>query len=594
MKNKLITAITFLIVLSTIGFAGCGDKQAETSQKQITEVTRGNLVITVPADGNLELPEVRNLFFDTSAFTPPYSSVITWEPPDLEEGKFVREGTLLAKLDNTYQKKNVAIAQYDVELAMNELVEKIHPALMGYPGTYPDTSTVLRVEQAQDELAQMQKFLEQGKFQEAAAELRLATHDLDASYKMLNVPQITMSLQGYSDILGTPVENYPDISRAIKLLEQDLSRLAEIQTLIGNGDYEDAKTELKAAQSKLKETHLLVKSLSGRIRVSQRIGECCQQQAGQSSGTSTGLMPLPYPDTSSALDWLKQVEQGLQKIQTCKENESCDELELATLLRMAQHDVDMSRTILEDNELIFRGGLNLKALRTANLNFQKAEQTLEKAKESISRTEILAPFDGIIENINLKEGDSIGQRFSVTGEPVESYVVRLVNTKDWKMEGVVDEIDIFKVKVGQEVIITVDAMPSVELKGKVTFISPFGTQTTGVVEFDVSIALEPDSVVTALEAVRAKENEKRGGLTATADIIVEKHENVLLIPNRSIKGSPGDYWVEVVLDEKTMTTEKRQVELGAQNERLSEVISGLSEGEKIIVEATRGRLPTSL
>ena len=568
MKNKLITAITFLIVLSTIGFAGCGDKQAETSQKQITEVTRGNLVITVPADGNLDMPRDVQLKFGTPG---------TVKAIYVEEGQKVKEGTLLATLDDTTQKLAIASAQYNVELAMNELVEKIHPALMGYPGTYPDTSTVLRVEQAQDELAQMQKFLEQGKFQEAAAELRLATHDLDASYKMLNVPEITMSLYGHSDILGTLVENYPDISRAIKLLEQDLARLAEIQTLIENGDYENAKVELKTAQNKLKETHLLVKSLSGRIRVSQRIGACCQQLAGQKPGTSTGLMPLPYPDTSTSLAWIRQVEEELQKIQRCKDSDSCDALELSTLLRMAQHDVAMSQTILENNELIFLSGLNLKALRGYNLNLQIAEQELKRYKDELMKTEILAPFDGTVVDIGVKENDQLSA-FDYSSKTA----VYLVDTRTVEMDGVVDEIDIYKVKVGEEATIIVDALPDVELKGKVTFVSPFGTRETGVVEFSVTISLEPTDI------------ELKGGLTATADIIVEKHENVLLIPNRSIKGSPGDYWVDVVLDEKTMTTEKRQVKLGAQNERLSEVISGLSEGEKIIVEATRGRLPTSL
>ena len=589
MKNKLITAIILLLALSTLGLAGCRGEPQEATERQITEVMRGDLIVTIPADGNLELPKVMPLFFDTSAFTMPYSSVITWEPPDLQEGDFVREGTLLAKLDDTYQKKNVAIAQYDVELAMNELVEKIHPAVMGYPKLYPDTSTVLRVEQAQEELRQAQKFLEQGNYQEAAAELRLAEHDLDASYEMLNVPEIAMYLQRQSEIQYTPVDRYPDISRAIKLLEQDLARLAEIQALLEQGDYDDAKAELDTAQYKLNETHSLVEGLSGRIVMSQRIGECCQQYIE----ATTGLMPVPYPDTSTALDWLRQVEEELQKMQACKDSDSCDALELATLLRMAQHDVEMSRTILEDNELIFRSGVNLKTLRTANLNLQKAEQTLKKAKESLLKTELFAPFDGIVENINIKKDESITQKFTSTGLPLDSYVIRLVNTKDWKMEGVVDEIDIFKVKVGQEAIITVDAMPDVELKGKVIFVSPFGTQETGVVEFPVTISLDPSSVVTALEAVGAKEEEKKGGLKATADIIVEAHENVLLIPNRSIKGSPGDYWVEVVIDEEKLTTEKRPVVLGAQSDQLSEVISGLSEGEKIIVEATRGRMPTS-
>jgi len=568
MKNKLITAIILLIVLSTLGFAGCNGKPPEASQKQITEVKRGDLLVTISADGNLDMPHQVQLKFGTPG---------TVKEIFVVEGQKVKEGTLLAKLDDTSQKLAIASAQYNVELAMNELVEKIHPALMGYPERYPDTSTVLRVEQAQEELGQVQSFLGQSKYQDAAAELRLAIHDLQASYEMLNIPEITMSRQGYDDLLGLPVDNYPDISRAIKLLEQDLARLTGIQTLIEQGNYDNAKVELNTEQNKLSDTHLLVKSLSGRIRVSQRIGECCQQVTTQGSRAgATGLMPLPYPDTSTSLDWLKQVEESLQNIQLCKETEGCDALELATLLRMAQHEVEMSQTILENNEMTFRSGLNLKALRAANLNIQLAEDDLKNAKEALMKTEILAPFDGTVVDIGVKENDQLSS-FDYSSKTA----VHLVDTHTVKMDGVVDEIDIYKVKVGQEVIIIVDALPDVELKGKVTFISPFGTQTTGVVEFAVTISLDPT------------ETELKGGLTATADIIVEKHENVLLIPNRSIKGSPGDYWVEVVIDEKKVTTEKRPVVLGAQNDQLSEVISGLSEGEKVIVEATRGRVPTS-
>jgi len=67
---------------------------------------------------------------------------------------------------------------------------------------------------------------------------------------------------------------------------------------------------------------------------------------------------------------------------------------------------------------------------------------------------------------------------------------------------------------------------------------------------------------------------------------------VLLVPNGAIKGSPGDYWVEVVIDEATGETEKRQVVLGAQNDYFTEVTSGLEEGEKIITEASQRRTPS--
>jgi RND family efflux transporter MFP subunit len=567
MKSKLIIVITLLIVLSIIGLAGCRSTQPEASNKQIAEVKRGDLLVTITADGSLDMPRGVKLKFGTPG---------TVKDIFVAEGQKVKEGTLLAKLDDTTQKLAIASAQYNVELAMNDLVEKIHPALMGFPENYPDTSTVLRVEQAQDELGGVQKFIDQSKYQDAAAELRLAIHDLEASYEMLNIPEIAMASQGYSDVLGLPLDNYPDISRAIKLLQQDLERLTAIQVLIEQGNYDDAKAKLSTAQSKLSETHSLVKSFSGRIRVSQRIGACCGQQAAQQPETSTGLVTLPYPDTSTSLDWLKQVEESLQKIQLCKETEGCDALELATLVRMAQHDVEMSQTILENNELTFRSGLNLKSLRAANLNVQIAETQLKNSKEELMKTEILAPFDGTVVDIGIKENDQLSA-FDYSSKTA----VYLVDTRTVKLEGVVDEVDIYQVKVGQDTIITVDALPGVELKGKVTFISPLGNQTTGVVEFPVTISLEPT------------ETELKGGLTATADIIIDEHKDILMVPNRAIKGSVGNYWVDVVIDEKKVTTEKRPVVTGAQNEQFTEIISGLSQGEKVIVEATRGRVTTS-
>ncbi len=559
MKNIPIIATLLLITVLTMGFVGCRPAEKKTeAARQITLAERGDLVLTVTADGNLVMPREAKLRFGTPG---------TVKEVFVEEGQKVKEGALLAKLDDATHKLAVASAQYNVELAMNELLEKIHPALMGYPKFYPDTSSVFRVEQAQEELGRVQKFLSQGKYKEAAHELRLAMHDLEASYKMFNVPEIAMSLQGYDELLGTPVENYPDISKAIQLLEQDLVRLAEIQTLIQHGSYDDAMTKLDIAQSRLKETHLLVKSLSGRIRVSQRIGECCQQLTTQGSREgATGLMSLPYPDTSTALSWLRQVEESLRVLQDCKEKETCNDLELATLLRMAQHDVEMSRTILENDELIFRSGVNLKALRAYNLKLQLAQKELDRAKKELMKTEILAPFDGTVVRVGVKESDQLS---SFDYSTVTA--VHLVDTSTVKLEGMIDEIDIFKVKVGQKAIITIDAMPDKEFTGRVTFISPFGTQMAGVVEFAVTIALDPTDI------------ELKGGLTATADIIVAERNNVLLIPKDAIIETPTGTFVLVVKDDTTKQPERRQVDLGIRDYQFAEVISGLSEGEKVLI-----------
>jgi HlyD family secretion protein len=143
----------------------------------------------------------------------------------------------------------------------------------------------------------------------------------------------------------------------------------------------------------------------------------------------------------------------------------------------------------------------------------------------------------------------------------------LIDISEIKMDGEIDETDIAKVKLGQEADIILDALPDKDVRGKITFISHAGTVQAGVVSYKTTITLEnPDE-------------ELRDGMSATADIIVESHEDVLLIPNRAIRGSPGNYWVEVVTGEQT---EKREIKIGL-SDGMTEVLSGLTEGEQVVL-----------
>jgi multidrug efflux pump subunit AcrA (membrane-fusion protein) len=145
------------------------------------------------------------------------------------------------------------------------------------------------------------------------------------------------------------------------------------------------------------------------------------------------------------------------------------------------------------------------------------------------------------------------------------------------MKGIIDEIDITRVSVGQPAIIRVDALPGRDLRGSVRFVSPFGTLQSGVVNFPVEIYMDKDANTEGL----------RGGLTATADIITGMRTNVLQVPNRAIKGLAGDFWVDVVTNASTASTEKRPIKTGVQNKKNTEVISGLNEGEKVLIEAIK-------
>jgi len=133
---------------------------------------------------------------------------------------------------------------------------------------------------------------------------------------------------------------------------------------------------------------------------------------------------------------------------------------------------------------------------------------------------------------------------------------------------VIDEIDVSKVKLGQEALITLDALPGKEVEGRVTFISPASTIETGVVFYKTTIVLQnPDA-------------ELKDGMSANAEIILEQHNDVLLVPNRAIQGSLEKPWVEVLVNGKY---ESKNITMGLSDGTNTEVLSGLAEGEEVVL-----------
>jgi HlyD family secretion protein len=180
----------------------------------------------------------------------------------------------------------------------------------------------------------------------------------------------------------------------------------------------------------------------------------------------------------------------------------------------------------------------------------------------------VAPFDAVIADITIAEGKEVSTM------TYANPAISLVDTSRIEMTGVIDEIDIAMVKLGQEADVILDALPDKELKGRVTFISQIGTVEAGVVGYDTTVTLEnPDE-------------ELRDGMSATAEIILDRRDDVLLIPNRAIRGSVENPTVVVAKVEQIRSAEdveSRQVTLGLSDGITTEVLSGLEEGERVVV-----------
>lgn len=195
-----------------------------------------------------------------------------------------------------------------------------------------------------------------------------------------------------------------------------------------------------------------------------------------------------------------------------------------------------------------------------------AEQAVKEAEGELEIETITAPFDGVVTSINVEEGDVI--RNSSMSQVT---IVNLIDLTSLELEIAIDEIDILGVKLNQRGIIEVDALPELQLEGKITYISLLPTVEAGVVLYTVKIGFDTP-----------QGSGLRVGMSAAADIIINERNNVLLVPDRAIKHDMhGNPIVFVMVDEQI---ERRSVVIGISDGFQTEIKSGLEEGEIVVIE----------
>jgi multidrug efflux pump subunit AcrA (membrane-fusion protein) len=229
-------------------------------------------------------------------------------------------------------------------------------------------------------------------------------------------------------------------------------------------------------------------------------------------------------------------------------------------------------------------GIEYWTLRAAQLQMEKAQVALDNANNELNKVQnqlenavIVAPFDGVIATVKVKEGDVLSSVNYAT-----TTIIELIDPSQMELKTKVDEVDIPSVKLGQKAIIKLDALPDLELEGTVTAISLLPIEEGGVVLYEVKIGFDvPES------------SGLRRGMTATADIVTDERSNVLLVPNRAIRqDSSGNPVVKIMVGDQT---QERAVVTGISDGLQTEIISGLNEGDRVVIESRAGTgLPSLL
>jgi HlyD family secretion protein len=200
-----------------------------------------------------------------------------------------------------------------------------------------------------------------------------------------------------------------------------------------------------------------------------------------------------------------------------------------------------------------KDGPNPDDIRAAEARVAASEATLDMAR-------IKAPFAGSITSIDVLVGDQVSP-----GTPA----FRIDDLSHLLVDVEISEVDINRIGLNQTVSLVFDAILDQEYEGVVVEIGQVGVSIQGVVSFPVVV-----EILNGDEAIRP-------GMTAAVNIVVEKIENVVLIPNRAVRVRDGQRVVYLI---KGGEVEIVDVSLGATSDQYSQMMDGdVAEGDSIVL-----------
>src|SRR5581483_2600340 len=271
-------------------------------------------------------------------------------------------------------------------------------------------------------------------------------------------------------------------------------------------------------------------------------------------------------------------------------------------------------------------------IAAARAALAQAQTSLQNALTNLSDATIVAPYDGVIGTVNIAVDENslsgVTGGGTGTGGSNGGNGITIINPASLVVYAQVDESDISQVEVGQKANVTFDGLPGRRFPGTVTAVSPASTTTQGVVGYQVTIQLQNAQGV-------------RQGMTASAEIVTAERDGVLMVPNRALSpvraqggaatggqaqggaatggqaqggaatggqaqrppgqaqrpqgqsGQPTEARTRVQQRQVQVQTpngiEARTVQIGISNDTNTEVVSGLEEGDVVVLPTTAAR-----
>ncbi|AIY13115.1 MULTISPECIES: efflux RND transporter periplasmic adaptor subunit [Cellulophaga] len=252
-------------------------------------------------------------------------------------------------------------------------------------------------------------------------------------------------------------------------------------------------------------------------------------------------------------------------------------------VKNAQLALNNTKIEYDRNKILFdKGVISSQDFNSLQLQYNQAKQELGNAQadyqiirkgsaggSSTANTNIRATVSGTILEIPVKEGDQVIQSNNFNDGTT---IATIADLSKMIFEGKVDEAEVGKLKIGMPLNITMGAVQDQELKAKLKFIAPKGTEDQGAVQFKIEgdIDMKDDFLI-------------RAGYSANAAIVLEQKDSVLAVKEALLQFDTKTEkpYVEVLKGEDEF--EKRDVEIGVSDGIFVEILSGITKEDKIKV-----------
>ena len=626
-KHKILSISLVLILSTSLYFIAKATSYSENLEIQYTigAVEKGSIISTVSSTGQVN--PSNQLDVKTTAST----TVLT---VNKKEGDEVKEGDVILTLDTTDIDKQIRSAKISLETAQNNY----YKAIAG--------PTELELAQAQNSLQNAKDNLEKLKtsqisaYKQAAESVTNLEISLDSAYSSaLNT--IDTAFIGFGTVINDlrsvlyltnellPQDITGDTATDANLIDmnqfynveipkywEDISNsytfdtsedketfitLAKKATLA----YKNARTIYNANVgayrnlSKSSSKEEIEDFLNDSITTAQTITESTRNlsnlynyfidYSNQRKRTiyyniNTYNTTLKQ-DTSSANSYLSQLitaKTGGSGIITVKKNLEDAKTTLTNLGKSQPMDLAAAENSLKIQQASYKESTSPKSatdIKPYQLAVQQAEDNLQSLQDEKDENYIIkAPFDGTIASLSVVAGDKVGSSSSSTS----SSLVTVISDHSIA-ELSFTETEITNIKVGQKATLTFDSVEDLTITGKVIQVDTIGTTTQGVVSYSVKVSFDT-------EDMRIKP-----GMSVTANIITNSKTDVLVVANSAIKTSGDTSYVEQFdssvntdsgIVKTTKTPNKITVEVGISDDNNTEITSGLSEGDKVIIKTT--------